>query len=121
MTIWVRANDFLKMRKPFQSNLPVDFSQCLSQNKDPFLKKLGTILTGSKESSSGIDQLPVESPSPGPREDSNLMFYMQESTKRRVSLILLMELQGKALLNQTWTPLQKQGRRSAIFIETFLF
>jgi len=76
------------MRKHFLSNLLVDFSQCLSQNKDPFLKRLGTILTGSKESSSGIDQLPVGSPSPGPPEDSNFdVLYARVNKEESVSNI----------------------------------
>lgn len=74
-------------KKPFKSSLLVNFSHCLSQSKDPFLKRLGTILNRSKESSSGIDQLSVGSPSPGLPKDSNVdVLYARVNREERESL-----------------------------------
>ena len=61
----------LEMRKAFQKSLLADFSHHLGQSEDPFLKRLGTILTGLEGYSSGTEQSPVGSLSPGTPQDSD--------------------------------------------------
>ena len=81
------SSGFLEMRKAFLRSLQTDFSHHHGQSKDP-LKRHETILTGLKDSSSVIEQLPVGSPSSGTPQDTDFdILYARLNRKESVSNI----------------------------------
>lgn len=76
-TIGVLSNCLFGNEEMF-SEKPPGFFTTLGKNKSPFLKNLGTILTGLEDFSFRIEQSLVRPSPPEPPQVSNFIFCMQQ-------------------------------------------